>query len=172
MPRWQAPMTPAHLTCRSRYCVAMSAPIAARQSADPHRHLSVHWRAACGGAGDPADVGIIHAQKADARGNVLLERHHRRTETGSAGAQRSLVTSRGSGRLRTALEQRRDTAELDRERDCGSAKGAHPSYAHGYYARDNGFYIAWDKIARDRDSFLDWMRVNVLQQPASAVVRA
>jgi len=51
-------------------------------------------------------------------------------------------------------------------------KGAHPSYAHGYYARDNGFYIAWDKIARDRDSFLDWMRVNVLQQPASAVVRA
>jgi glutaconate CoA-transferase subunit A len=31
--------------------------------------------------------------------------------------------------------------------------GAHPSYAHGYYKRDNVFYQAWDAIARDRDSF-------------------
>ena len=36
--------------------------------------------------------------------------------------------------------------------------GAHPSYAHGYYKRDNAFYIAWDTIARDRDTFLAWMK--------------
>ena len=29
--------------------------------------------------------------------------------------------------------------------------GAHPSYAHGYYDRDNDFYVAWDAISRDRD---------------------
>ena len=29
--------------------------------------------------------------------------------------------------------------------------GARPSYAHGYYSRDNAFYIAWDEIARDRE---------------------
>ena len=32
--------------------------------------------------------------------------------------------------------------------------GAYPSYAHGYYKRDNAFYKAWDAIARERDSFL------------------
>jgi glutaconate CoA-transferase subunit A len=40
--------------------------------------------------------------------------------------------------------------------------GAYPSYAHGYYRRDNAFYIAWDAIARDRATFLDWMKTNVL----------
>ena len=28
--------------------------------------------------------------------------------------------------------------------------GAYPSYAQGYYPRDNRFYRAWDDIARDR----------------------
>jgi len=41
--------------------------------------------------------------------------------------------------------------------------GAHPSYAHGYYERDNDFYVAWDEISRDRDTFLAWMRRHVLE---------
>ncbi len=40
--------------------------------------------------------------------------------------------------------------------------GAHPSYAHGYYRRDNAFYTTWDGIARERESFLGWMRGHVL----------
>jgi glutaconate CoA-transferase, subunit A len=40
--------------------------------------------------------------------------------------------------------------------------GAHPSYAHGYSVRDNAFYEAWDPISRDRDTFGEWMRRNVL----------
>ena len=40
--------------------------------------------------------------------------------------------------------------------------GAHPSYAHGYYERDNDFYVAWDAISRDRDPFTAWMREHVL----------
>ena len=47
--------------------------------------------------------------------------------------------------------------------------GAHPSYAHGYYARDNSFYIAWDAIARDRETFLAWMQANVLDAVPEAV---
>ena len=35
--------------------------------------------------------------------------------------------------------------------------GAYPSYAQGYYARDNAFYLAWDEIARDRDRFRGWI---------------
>jgi glutaconate CoA-transferase, subunit A len=40
-------------------------------------------------------------------------------------------------------------------------RGAHPSYAHDYYDRDNGFYQEWDAISRDRDRFRDWMKENV-----------
>src|SRR6266498_3692970 len=40
--------------------------------------------------------------------------------------------------------------------------GAHPSYAHGYYDRDNDFYVAWDEISRDRDRFTAWMERHVL----------
>jgi glutaconate CoA-transferase subunit A len=41
--------------------------------------------------------------------------------------------------------------------------GARPSYAHGYYDRDNDFYVAWDSISRDRDTFSSWMQEHVLQ---------
>jgi glutaconate CoA-transferase, subunit A len=42
-------------------------------------------------------------------------------------------------------------------------RGARPSYAHGYYSRDNAFYIAWDEISREREGFQTWMRENVLR---------
>ena len=42
--------------------------------------------------------------------------------------------------------------------------GAYPSYAQGYYARDNAFYIAWEPIGRTREGFLAWMKANVLDQ--------
>ena len=41
--------------------------------------------------------------------------------------------------------------------------GAHPSYAHGYYDRDNDFYVAWDAISRERDAFEAWMTRHVLE---------
>jgi glutaconate CoA-transferase subunit A len=49
--------------------------------------------------------------------------------------------------------------------------GAFPSYAHGYYKRNNAFYIAWDKISRERDSFLVWMKENVLAKGPEAFAR-
>jgi glutaconate CoA-transferase subunit A len=39
--------------------------------------------------------------------------------------------------------------------------GARPSYAHGYYDRDNDFYVAWDAISRDRDTFTGWIDEHV-----------
>ncbi len=39
--------------------------------------------------------------------------------------------------------------------------GAYPSYAHGYYARDNAFYQRWDAIARDRAGFTSWIDQHV-----------
>jgi glutaconate CoA-transferase subunit A len=45
---------------------------------------------------------------------------------------------------------------------CVVPGGAHPSYAHGYYIRDNASYLEWDKISADRDRFTAWMQENVL----------
>ena len=41
--------------------------------------------------------------------------------------------------------------------------GAYPSYAQGYYARDNAFYQRWDAIAREREAFAAWMQAHVLE---------
>ena len=46
-------------------------------------------------------------------------------------------------------------------------RGAHPSYAHGYYDRDNEFYRRWDEISRDRDTFRAWMDEHVLSAVAA-----
>jgi glutaconate CoA-transferase subunit A len=40
--------------------------------------------------------------------------------------------------------------------------GSHPSYAQGFSIRDNDFYLAWDAVSRDRDTFLAWMDEHVL----------
>ncbi len=45
---------------------------------------------------------------------------------------------------------------------CEVPRGAHPSYAHGYYGRDNAFCKAWDDVSRERESFLAWMKRHVL----------
>ena len=45
---------------------------------------------------------------------------------------------------------------------CEVPNGAHPSYAHGYYGRDNAFCKAWDAISREREPFLEWMKKHVL----------
>jgi glutaconate CoA-transferase subunit A len=42
-------------------------------------------------------------------------------------------------------------------------RGAAPSYAHGYYDRDNDFYVRWDEISRERERFSAWMREHVLE---------
>jgi glutaconate CoA-transferase, subunit A len=45
---------------------------------------------------------------------------------------------------------------------CEVRGGAFPSYALGYYHRDNSFYQQWDEIARERQSFTGWIEHHVL----------
>lgn len=109
------------------------------------------------------DVTFIHAQKADRKGNVLIE--------GIVGVQKEAVLA--AKRSVVTVEEIVD--DLDAHPNacvlpgwtvtaiCLVPGGAHPSYAHGYYPRDNASYIAWDKTAADRDTFLAWMKENVLE---------
>jgi glutaconate CoA-transferase subunit A len=108
------------------------------------------------------DVGIVHAQRADRRGNVQL--------WGILGVQKETVLA--SARSIVTVEEIVD--DLDArpgaivlpawtvDAVALAPGGAHPSYAHGYYDRDNDFYVAWDEISRDRDRFREWMQRHVL----------
>jgi len=108
------------------------------------------------------DVTVIHAQKADRRGNVLL--------WGILGVQKEAVLA--AKRSIVTVEEGVDDLEAPPNACvlpawalsavCPVPGGAYPSYAQGYSERDNRFYKAWDPIARSRDDFRAWMQRHVL----------
>ena len=108
------------------------------------------------------DLAIIHAQKADREGNVLIE--------GVLGVQKEAVLA--SRRTVVTVEEVVEDVRIHpnacilphwtMDAICVVPGGAHPSYAYGYYGRDNAFYRAWDDISSDRDRFGAWMHANVL----------
>jgi glutaconate CoA-transferase subunit A len=110
------------------------------------------------------DVAIIHAQRADRAGNVLIEGILGVQKEAVLAARRSIVTVE---EIVDRLEAHVNATVLPAWTVTAVAPvpgGAFPSYAQGYYARSNGFYKAWDAIARDRDTFLAWMQENVLER--------
>jgi glutaconate CoA-transferase, subunit A len=115
------------------------------------------------------DVAIIHALKADRKGNILLEGIVGVQKEAVLAAKRSIVTVEeivedfGPRNANACILPHWTVGAI-----CPVKGGAHPSYAHGYYKRDNAFYIAWDVISRDRNTFLAWMDENVMRQGPDA----
>lgn len=113
------------------------------------------------------DVTFIHAQKANRRGDVLVE--------GIIGIQKEAVLA-ASRAVVTVEEVVEDFDGLHPNLTVLPAwtitaiamvpGGSHPSYTHGYYARDNAAYLQWDEIAADRERFRDWMQKNVIEADA------
>jgi glutaconate CoA-transferase, subunit A len=107
------------------------------------------------------DVTVIHAQRADRHGNVQF--------WGITGVQKEAVLA--AARSVVTVEEVVD--ELDPRPGAVVLPswavsyvavvpdGAHPSYALGYSARDNDFYVAWDAISRDREKFGCWLDEHV-----------
>jgi glutaconate CoA-transferase subunit A len=109
------------------------------------------------------DVGIIHAQQANKAGDVQLWGITGVQKEAVLAARRAIVTVE---EVVQELELRPGGVVLPSwaiDAVCVAPGGAHPSYAHGYYDRDNAFYLEWDAISRDRETFLDWMRRHVLE---------
>ncbi len=103
------------------------------------------------------DVTVIHAQKADRKGNVLLWGILGVQKEAALAAKRCIVTVE---EIVDDLNAPMNACVLPTwalSAVCLVPGGAHPSYAHGYYERDNRFYQAWDAIARDRDAFTAWI---------------
>lgn len=115
------------------------------------------------------DVGIVHAQRADGAGNVQLWGISGVQKEVVLGSTRSMVTVE---EIVPRLEPRPNAVFLPAWTITAVAVapgGAHPSYAHGYYDRDNAFYVQWDEISRDRDRFRAWMQRHVLESEGAAV---
>src|ERR1051325_10310912 len=99
------------------------------------------------------DVTIVHAQRADADGNTQI--------WGLLGVQREAAFA--SQRVVVVVEERVDERVIrsDPNRTVIPGMivdavvvepwGAHPSYAQGYYDRDNDFYVAWEDVSRSPD---------------------
>lgn len=110
------------------------------------------------------DVTFIHAQKANRRGDVLIE--------GIIGVQKEAVLA--AGRAVVTVEEIVEDFEglhpnltiLPNWTVSAISVvpgGSHPSYTLGYFTRDNAAYLEWDEIAADRDRFRQWMQKNVME---------
>ena len=105
------------------------------------------------------DVTIIHAQRADADGNVQA--------WGIVGVQRdaALAAKRVIAVVEELVPSEVVRADPDRsllpgsvvDAVCVEPWGAHPSYAQGFYDRDNRFYRDWDAISRDAGRLEAWL---------------
>jgi len=97
------------------------------------------------------DVTIVHAQRADGEGNTQI--------WGLLGVQKEAAFA--SGRVIVVVEELVDQSEIRADPNrtlipglivdavVVEPWGAHPSYAQGFYDRDNEFYISWEPISRD-----------------------
>ncbi len=116
------------------------------------------------------DVTIVHAQRADRDGNTQI--------WGLVGVQKEAAFA--SKRVIVVVEELVDTtvirADPNRTIIPGIAVsavvvepwGAHPSYAQGYYDRDNDFYVAWEAISRDERKLAGWLDAHVYGVPDRA----
>ncbi len=105
------------------------------------------------------DVAIIHVQRADREGNSQV--------WGLMGTQKEIAFA--SKRVIIVAEEIVDTAVIRRDPNrtlipgilvdhvVHEPWGCHPSYAQGYYDRDNDFYVKWEEISRDPKTYQDYL---------------
>jgi glutaconate CoA-transferase, subunit A len=105
------------------------------------------------------DVTIVHSQRADASGNTQI--------WGLLGCQKEAAFA--ADRVIVVCEELVEEATIRQDPNrtvlpglvvdavVVEPKGCHPSYAQGYYDRDNRFYLDWDRIARDPQKLEAWL---------------
>ncbi len=105
------------------------------------------------------DVTIVHAQRVDSQGNAQI--------WGLLGVQKEAAFA--SKRVVVVAEELVSEAVIrsDPNRTLIPGMivsavvvepwGAHPSYAQGYYDRDNDFYQKWEDISRSEDKFRSYL---------------
>ena len=105
------------------------------------------------------DVTIVHAQRADAAGDTQV--------WGLLGCQKEAAFA--AERVIVVVEELVDESVIRADPNrtilpglvvdavVVEPFGAHPSYAQGYYDRDNAFYLEWEQISRDESALKAWL---------------
>lgn len=115
----------------------------------------------------------IHANMANKAGDLLIE--------GIVGIQKEAMLGAGNSEVvvEEKVEDWRDVSPNTCVLPSWSVTviaempgGAHPSFAQGYYKRDNANCKAWDANSHDRGSFLEWTEENVMQKSPDALTQA
>jgi glutaconate CoA-transferase, subunit A len=105
------------------------------------------------------DVAIVHVQRADARGNAQLWGIIGEQKEAAFAAKKVILTAEEivdesvirSDPNRTVIPGIIVSAV------CHVPYASHPSYAQGYYDRDNDFYLQWDKISESPEKVGAWL---------------
>lgn len=106
------------------------------------------------------DVAVIHVQRVDAQGNAQI--------WGLMGVQKEAAFA--SDKVIIVAEELVDSSVIRSDPNRTIIPGmivdavviepfaAHPSYAQGYYDRDNQFYVDWYKISKDQSSMENYLK--------------
>jgi glutaconate CoA-transferase, subunit A len=105
------------------------------------------------------DVAIVHVQRADVNGNAHLWGIIGEQKEAAFAAKKVILTAEEivDESVIRSDPNRTMIPGIVVSAVCHVPYACHPSYAQGYYDRDNEFYLAWDKISESADSVKTWM---------------
>ena len=105
------------------------------------------------------DVAIVHVQRADANGNAHLWGIIGEQKEAAFAAKKVIVTAEEivDESVIRSDPNRTMIPGIVVSAVCHVPFACHPSYAQGYYDRDNEFYLSWDKVSESIDSVKSWL---------------
>jgi glutaconate CoA-transferase subunit A len=105
------------------------------------------------------DVAIVHVQRADANGNSHLWGIIGEQKEAAFAAKKVILTAEEivDESVIRSDPNRTMIPGIVVSAVCHVPFACHPSYAQGYYDRDNEFYLAWDKISESPDTVKAWL---------------
>ena len=100
------------------------------------------------------DVAIVHVQRADANGNSHLWGIIGEQKEAAFAAKKVIVTAEEivDESVIRSDPNRTMIPGIVVSAVCHVPFACHPSYAQGYYDRDNEFYLAWDKVSESTEA--------------------
>jgi len=100
------------------------------------------------------EVAIIHVQRADKEGNAHLWGIVGEQKEAAFAAQKVILTAEEivDESIIRSDPNRTLIPSVVVDAVCRVPYACHPSYAQGYYDRDNEFYLQWDKVSESADA--------------------
>ncbi len=100
------------------------------------------------------DVAIVHVQRSDANGNAHLWGIIGEQKEAAFAARKVILTAEEivDESVIRSDPNRTLIPSIIVDAVCHVPYACHPSYAQGYYDRDNAFYLEWDKLSESADA--------------------